>query len=76
MGRYPLLSNGISFLLSYVLVFCRGVEVKIEVNKKMWLDLFFSFSGYELTMTRSDFAKCRALHDMDTGWVIAIEDKC
>ena len=60
--RSSFILNGISLVLPYFLLFCSGGEVKIEVNKKLRLDLFFPFFGYSLTMSHSDSAKCRTLN--------------
>ena len=68
MVKYSHLSNDIYFVLPSFILLYRGGYFKIEVKRKeIRLDLFFLFLDYLPSMSRSDFEKCRILHEMGTG---------
>ena len=58
MGKYYLLYEGIYFFFPYLLLLCRGGEVKIEVNKEIEVRLVISilvtYLPYNVATLKSD----------------------
>ena len=66
-GVYYILFYGLYLFLLYFLVFYKGIEVKIQVNRTIEVRLVLSIFGYSLAMSLSYFAKFHTLHDMVIG---------